>query len=335
MFSSVPFLDRINDRSARFLDWWLSELAALLPESLRTVLLRRFSVPRMQVRGDGKFEIDAAARSASRVDVLIAESALFVRQVTLPKAARSRIRQVLALQIEQHVPWKSDEIFFTPLRITSTDVGGKISIDVAFLPRTKLDEISGHLEEKGLTIRRVLVEMDCETGTQLKGLPGAVPKTIDRATVINLAAAALVVLLGVAAVISINGRRARELEEIARLTATARSDAVLTSEYEARLEALDERRAFLLEAQSRREPLEVLNALSRALPDTAWLRELRVSGESIHLQGSASNASSILALLDDQPFLENVEFASPVTRDPNGAERFDLTARYVSSTFDE
>ena len=61
-------------------------------------------------------------------------------------------------------------------------------------------------------------------------------------------------------------------------------------------------------------PLPVLRELTEVLPGDAWLTMLTLDTKGVELTGQAAQASVLIALLENSPRLERVEFASPVTR---------------------
>jgi len=72
----------------------------------------------------------------------------------------------------------------------------------------------------------------------------------------------------------------------------------------------------------------VLEALSRALPDSAYLTELRLEGEMLRIVGLANDAPALLAPLEQSGHLTNVRFFAPTTRGPDARLfRFYIEAR--------
>jgi general secretion pathway protein L len=63
----------------------------------------------------------------------------------------------------------------------------------------------------------------------------------------------------------------------------------------------------------------VLEALSRALPDTAHLTELSLQGTTLRIAGTSDDAPSLLAPLEHSGCLTDVRFSAPTVRDPDGA----------------
>lgn len=83
-------------------------------------------------------------------------------------------------------------------------------------------------------------------------------------------------------------------------------------------------------ADQTRLPLaSVVELLSAAVPDAAWLERIEVNGLSIRLVGVADNAGEIMAQLARQPRLADVRASAASVRDNTlGKERFTLEMRW-------
>jgi general secretion pathway protein L len=68
--------------------------------------------------------------------------------------------------------------------------------------------------------------------------------------------------------------------------------------------------------------MEILNELSTMIPSDAWLTELKLTGDKLHLYGLAASATGLISLLEKSPFFENVEFISTIRKDRDGREIF-------------
>jgi general secretion pathway protein L len=74
----------------------------------------------------------------------------------------------------------------------------------------------------------------------------------------------------------------------------------------------------------------VIEALSRALPDSAYLTELRVEGTTLRMVGLAEDAPSLIAPLERSGYFGQVRFAAPSTRGTDGSRfRFHIEGRVV------
>lgn len=68
--------------------------------------------------------------------------------------------------------------------------------------------------------------------------------------------------------------------------------------------------------------LDVLREFTQAIPETAWIRELRLSEKGIQLNGYAESASDLIPLLEDSLLFKDVVFLSTITKEKDGKERF-------------
>ena len=93
--------------------------------------------------------------------------------------------------------------------------------------------------------------------------------------------------------------------------------------------AAGERRSTLTDAHMQAVPVtEVIEALTRTLPDSAHATDLVVDGEDLTVSGFARNAANLVGSLSRVDILHDVAFASPVMRLPGEArERFTIQAR--------
>jgi Tfp pilus assembly protein PilN len=79
---------------------------------------------------------------------------------------------------------------------------------------------------------------------------------------------------------------------------------------------------------------EVLEELTKILPDTVWIWNFRYSRKEIEISGFADSASNLISLIDKSPVFEKVEFLAPVTKErlmrgseTREHERFKIKAR--------
>jgi general secretion pathway protein L len=76
----------------------------------------------------------------------------------------------------------------------------------------------------------------------------------------------------------------------------------------------------------RGEILQVLDELSRIVPNTAYLSNLRYREGGIELQGNAENASTLVPVLERSTVFKNVGFNAPSNRGRDNRETFSLKA---------
>jgi general secretion pathway protein L len=89
-----------------------------------------------------------------------------------------------------------------------------------------------------------------------------------------------------------------------------------------------ERLRAIVATRGARPPLvRVLDALSRELPDGAWLLSLSIGGRDVIMDGLAPSAAEIALALQKSGAFKDIVFRAPVTREAaSGLERFQLGA---------
>ena len=102
-------------------------------------------------------------------------------------------------------------------------------------------------------------------------------------------------------------------------------DALLREETE--LNRLRKEIAFYNDLKMKRGlVMRILDELSRIVPTSAYVSNLRYREGTIELQGSAENASSLIPLLERSPVFENVAFNAPSTTGRDGKQTFSIKA---------
>jgi Tfp pilus assembly protein PilN len=96
---------------------------------------------------------------------------------------------------------------------------------------------------------------------------------------------------------------------------------------EEQLERLLKETNFLSNLDQRRgEVLRVIDELSKTVPNSAYLSNLRYRGGVLEVQGNAENASALIPLLERSAVFENVGFNAPSNRGRDNRETFSLKA---------
>jgi general secretion pathway protein L len=94
------------------------------------------------------------------------------------------------------------------------------------------------------------------------------------------------------------------------------------------------RAANFLAKQRATQPtvLELIDDLTRRLPDDTWLEKVAVNNGSVVLIGQSARASALVGLLQGSPLLHKPTLTGSVQADPRtGKERFTLTAVVAGS----
>jgi len=80
-------------------------------------------------------------------------------------------------------------------------------------------------------------------------------------------------------------------------------------------------------------PLAVLQDLTKLLPRDTWLTGFDFNGDSVSIEGYADRASALLIKMGKSTFMTDFEFAGPVSRTPDGKERFRMNFKLNASAY--
>lgn len=343
---------------SRFFTWWSGELAACVPDRLRGLLRYKSSLLVMtigneaaqvalrsggRVRQLGRIPLAAASRSALtdliggapprslEVVVNVPRDKVLRRSVTLPMEAAENLREVLAFQMDRHTPFKSSEVAYD-YRVTATDnAAKKITVDLAILLRTTLDEANSIAGSFGLPAHRVgIADEELEPGTPFNFRPHEDPVILPaarRRVVLALTTATALLALVAWYLPLYFDHRALAIYE-ARLEET-RAAALQAESLKKRLEAAVGLSRTLVDRRAATPTLTSLIAdITDRLPDGTWLTQLQVHAGTLTLTGLSTSAAPLIARLEASPLLAQVRFSSPVTPDQSvGAERFNIVAQ--------
>ena len=361
-------------RGEGFLAWWLEELRALAPARRvrrpgprrSTVLfwedgvVRVFEARRAGVAEIGSFLLEPARKGARRLPARLDQLApaalsaelrgrrrLLLRLSTahgllardlLPAEAEPELRAIVANRLDTLTPWTAERAAFD-VEINRRRPDGRLEVTVAAVPRALLERIRERLLELGIEVEGVDLGAADDPPVARFDLTGETARSSG--SLLRLAAFVLVgllVLLGAALAGSEIHARSVVLGDRERAAALLEARLADLGELRERLLAL--RREAVLVAQrlaAAPSALGVLEALSRALPDDAFLSELELSGDRLRIAGFATNAAPLVPLLEELPALEDVRFQAPssktILEDPElgrrEVERFVLAARVV------
>lgn len=350
-------LQRYGSGVGGFLRWWRESLLAWLPERWRVLfgsaqdrLLLRRAGAEMQLllqRGGECVELarlppplqaadldgllDRRLSDLPRWLLLPAESALR-RRWQLPAAAAARLRDVAGFEIDRQTPFTANAVHFDA-RVAGHRGDGQIDAELVVAPRALLERELAALGGMATQLAGVDVADADGQPLQVNLLPVMVRQRSGRGQRWNLALAAFALLaLVFAAWRMLDNRRAALAEFSAKVEAQAvkaRGVAVQRQQ----LQDLVEGTAFLDEARAARPAvLEVLDELSRRLPDDTYLEKISVEGDRLTLIGISSAAAELPGRLEGAKLWRAPALSGAVQPDPRlRRDRFSLTAELAGT----
>ena len=349
--SAPTRLADLPELAGRFLTWWKNELLAMSPWASSAQPARTNQNVTLYVRrniwflksssadhdplsldtnaSDGELanEILHASNELplSRLTVLLPRDQVLMRRIELPQMAESRVRQAVELQIDRLSPFKSDAVRSSARVVERDIVQGTMQVDVAIAPLARIEPIERRLQTLGFAPVGVDVEGEggAASGFDLRQPPSA--ESLRSRRNLNLGLAAAAALMWFLALYAWNQASEREVgawqDRIAELRPAAERSAAVRRRMEAMIEPV-----AIANVHAPALPLEVLSELTKILPDTVRIVDLRVEGVDVLISGLAGNAPQLIGMLEDSPKFRDVKFVSSVVRRPDSdIERFEIS----------
>ena len=252
------------------------------------------------------------------------------RLVELPAAAAENLREVLGFEMDRQTPFKAEDVCFD-FRIREQDPQRKrIKVDLVVVPREVVDRVMRRAEAWGIDLD--LVDMGGKTAREdqmFDLLPRASRAARGRLRRrLTFASSVLCAVMLCAAVYLPLQAKHTDLAALEAELARARAEAAKVEDMRRQVEVLTTRSRFVVELKgTQRTATEVLDEVTRLLPDSTWVLKFGIRSGRLSISGYSAKPSALIGLLEDSPMFANVRFSSPVTMDRKvGLERFNLTA---------
>ena len=337
-----------------FLSWWAEQMRDLLPRrwrqggespdalviALRTpvaALVPAVALIRRRRRAEsdlGHFILDEAGTAALRdalarqqrgpLALRLPAGVLLERQLVLPLLAEREAGQVLGYEMDRFTPFRSEELVWSWALERRDRARGRLHLRLTFATRESLRPLLEALARAGAVptaleeaieggTRRIALGRDGGPGWQRRGLAAAA----------GVCAALAVAAVVLPFVVQQGASRAVERRFATLQPAVAQVER-LRRELAGRVAGVD---VFAADRARLGDPLEVLAALTDALPDDTFLTELSLRQGKLGLTGQSAAAAQLITALSADRVIRNPAFAAPVTRVVNGrADQFSIRA---------
>ena len=340
--------------------WWLRALASWVPPRWRAalglgrgrlLLQRQGTTLQLRLEQAGEVQdllalpadidagIDATLDSVLRPQLrelprwlLLPAASGLRRSLELPAAAASRLREVVGFEIERQTPFSADAVLFDA-QASSGAREGRLLAELAVVPRAAVAPMLEGIDGSRLAGIDLADSDGLPLGFNL--LPPA-----QRAAAADplrlwhwlLAGLALVLTLLLMWQLLDNRRTAANTLEgrVATLATEARGASVQRQQ----LINLVEGQAFLDRSrQARPTSIEVIEELSRRLPDGTSLEKLAIEGERLNLVGQSSQPAALIAQLEGSPLWRNPALSGALLTDARTRrDRFTVIAELATAT---
>ncbi|MDX2156899.1 MAG: PilN domain-containing protein [Hyphomicrobiaceae bacterium] len=346
-----------TSRAGAFFNWWASELRSLLPigprawpraaviltpepRGVRLRLDERGTVG--PLAGDGFADVlpvEEVAPSLARlpaslrrrpVGVRVRLEDCLVRNLELPSVPRPDLERMAALDLARSTPLKTGDVLTACQVLGPGKRRGMVQVRQLVLKSRTIAPLLEQLSEAGIQP----ISIDCWDRGGAAAIPvdflaPAAPAASPARTRAERGLLAVAIALAVSA---LAGQWARQEHALSALNEQ-------TEELKSRLlgpgapqDATQLARSTVETAwrhKNERHPAtHILEEMTRIMPDTAWVEELRIEGDVVEIGGSATSAAALLPAFERSTLFHDARFAAPLRLESGEShERFRIRAR--------
>jgi general secretion pathway protein L len=257
-----------------------------------------------------------------------------VRHISVPAQAREFLAGIIRNQIDRLSPWPSDQATYGFEADVDPQEPTALDVRVLIASRAVIDAAREQITAIGLAVDRVVASW-CKAGnakpitlwSRLADVSPEYQARIRRQIGIGIAATISASLaLSMWAMISASFTRGGSENVAARIDTLRRQlQGPATLQSAASLPP-NEREWY--DKETSPTTVIVIEALSRALPDSAYLTELILQNTTLRIVGLTTDAPPLIASLEHSGSLTGVHFFAPTTREPDGKHfRFHIEGR--------
>ena len=267
-----------------------------------------------------------AAFRGSRVDILMRPDQVLFRAVDFPKQAADFLGGMIRAQIDRLTPWTANDAVFG-MTAPAPVAGDRIALTLAATSKQTIEPLVKLAQNLGAaSVVGQVVPVDAASGTDRvtlfeRRLTGASMIDAPRLLRVALLGSCAAALLSFAISSYVVGSLEAEQQELGRRIAQRRA-ALRLNPGSGSAETLLARRK-----QTSPSSVMVLEGISRVLPDSTYVTELRIEGDKMQVAGLTQDAPALIRLIEQSPQFTRATFFAPTTRAPEDpGERFHVEA---------
>jgi general secretion pathway protein L len=264
----------------------------------------------------------------------IPDENVVVRRISLPVQAREFVTGIIRNQIDRLSPWPSDQANYGFETDVDPQEPATLDVHVLIAARSVTDAAREQITAIGLTVDRVVASW-CKAGnakavtlwSRLGNVSPEYQARMRRQIGIGIAATISVCLvLSIWAMISASFIRGKTDDIATRIDTLRRQLQGPATLQSAAALPPNEREWYGKEISP--SAVVVIEALSRALPDSAYLTEFTLQNTTLRIVGLTTDAPPLIASLEHSGSLTGVHFFAPTTREQDGKHfRFHIEGR--------
>ena len=275
----------------------------------------------------------APVLGASIVDLprwlLLPASTSLRRRLPLPAAAAERLRVVVGFEIDRQTPFSADAVAFDARVLGRRDSDGQLDVELVAVPLSALNPHLIALGPLATTLAGIDVAANDGAPLGINLLPPAQrSRRGDPWRVWNAALAGIALVAIAATLWQLLDNRRDAADAFEQALAKRAEPARRAAAQRQQLQGLIEGQAFLDQTRAARPTaVEIIDELSRRLPDGTYLEKLAIEDERLTLIGLSNEAAALIGRLQGSELWRLPALAGALQPDPaSGRDRFTLTA---------
>ena len=265
--------------------------------------------------------------------LLLPAATVLRRRLALPAAAAERLHDVVAFEIDRQTPFAADAVAFDARVLDRRESDGQLDVELVVVPRATLDAQVAALGPLASSLAGIDVAAgDAPLGVNLLA-PAQRRQQLDPWRSWNWVLAGVAVLALAATLWQMLDNRRSAADALQLATDQRVASARTVAQQRQQLVDLVEGRAFLDRARSGRPTaVEVLDEISRRLPDSTYLEKFSIENDQLLLIGLSGEASALVGRLEGSKLWRAPALTGAVQPDPrSGRDRFTLIAELALS----
>ena len=341
-----------------FLTWWCKGLLMLLPErwlawvrhtpDIVTVdqeaevltfklydgntrkLRKERSIPRGDVAEQAAINSWLGRHENElKLILLLPQDKHLKKRLTYPMSSEKELRAVLGFEMDKQTPFTNDSVSFDYTVIRRDTINGKVHVNLYVVLRKTLKTHLDALQFLDLKPAAASTTGTDKSMEDINLIPESGRKRQDspvrQLMLLGLLAFTLL-MMSLYIPLLHYGSMAEQLDkQVEQGRIQAMQGQALVNRKQAILARVD----FLSDQTRRHVPvMHLFGDLTRRLPDNTWIYQLIINKGEIQMQGESETAASVIRLIEESNYFEQVQFRSPVTKNnATRKEQFHLAAR--------
>lgn len=267
-----------------------------------------------------------------QLDLVLPQERVLRCKVRVPAAARSNLRQALGFQISKLTPFSRDQVLYDAVETGSKPDSGMLEVELLVVPKIFAVRWMEQVTRiTGLPVARLRAghaDGQASDGNLLGelGVPSRWSRRLNRNSALLLM---LVFSLGLIVVAPAAKLRTLVVQGKQEITLLESKVADARQQWHG-LQQGAESLAFMLEQHALYgQPTQVLDELTRLIPDHVFLTGLTLEKDRLELSGQGRDVVDLVEVLNASELFEQAKFSSAITRSHDNQDVFVISLQRV------